>query len=42
MNYKQFEAIPTTVLFEPDEVYDAYVNNDENLQIKDTHREKAP
>ena len=42
MNCKQFEVIPTTVVFEPDEAYDAYVNTDENLKIKDTHREKAP
>ena len=33
MNHKQFKVIPTTVGFEPDKVYDTYINTDENLQI---------
>ena len=41
-NHKQFKVIPTTVVFESDEVSHTYVNADQNLQIKDTHREKVP
>ena len=33
MNCKQFKVIPTTVAFEPVEIYDTCVNIDENLQI---------
>ena len=33
MNHKQFKVIPTTVVFEHDEVYDTYVNVDEKLRI---------
>ena len=33
MNHKQFKVLSTAVVFEPDEVYDTYINNHENLQI---------
>ena len=33
INHKEFKLIPTTVVFEPDEVYDTYVNINQNLQI---------
>ena len=33
MNHKQFKVIPTNVVFEPDKVYDTYVNIDRNLHI---------
>ena len=32
MNHKQFQVIPTTVVFESDAIYDTYVNIDDNLQ----------
>ena len=33
INHKEFKLIPTTVVFEPDEVYDTYVNINQNLRI---------
>ena len=33
MNHKHFKVIPTFVVFESDEVYNIFINTDENLQI---------
>ena len=33
INHKQVRVVPTTVVFKPGEVYNTYVNIDENLQI---------
>ena len=33
MNHKHFKVIPTFLVFESDEVYNIFVNVDENLQI---------
>ena len=32
INHKHFKVIPTFVVFEPDEVYNIFVNIDKNLQ----------
>ena len=33
LNNKQFQTLPTNVIISPDEIYDTYVNIDDNMQL---------